>query len=52
MGHGAKDCEEISLKDRLKEEDDLPYSNALKDESTMMGKECFKFGLLAKKSVR
>lgn len=40
LGHEIKDCEMIPLADHMKEEDELPYSNALKAESVIRGKEC------------
>lgn len=41
-----KECEEIPLSDRMKDEDDLPYSNAVRVESKLIGKECYNFGLI------
>lgn len=52
MGHGVRECDHIPLDDRMKDEDDLPYSNALRAESTMLGKECFKFGVFSKKCMK
>lgn len=52
IGHGVKDYDLIPLNDRLKEEDDLSYSNALRAESTMLGKECFKFDLFSIRQMK
>lgn len=52
MGHGVKDCESIPLKDRMKEEDELTYSLALKAKSSMLGKECFQFGSASKRATK
>ncbi|MBA0625131.1 hypothetical protein Godav_010368 [Gossypium davidsonii] len=35
MGHGAKDYEEISVKDREEGVDEFPYSTTLREESTL-----------------
>ncbi|MBA0567180.1 hypothetical protein Golob_011936, partial [Gossypium lobatum] len=35
MGHGAKDCEEILVKDREEEVDEFPHSTTLREESTL-----------------
>ncbi|MBA0809479.1 hypothetical protein Gohar_025128, partial [Gossypium harknessii] len=35
MGHGAKDCEEISVKDSEEGIDEFPYSTTLREESTL-----------------
>lgn len=48
----AKKCEDIPLKDRMKEEDEIPYSIPLRAKSTMIGKESFKFELLSKKLMK
>lgn len=50
IGHGVQECNDISLSDRMKDEDNFPYSNSLRAESKMMGKECYKFGFLSQKS--
>ncbi|MBA0838138.1 hypothetical protein Goarm_010227 [Gossypium armourianum] len=44
MGHGAKDCEEISVKDSEDGINEFPYSTTLREESTLVGKECLQFG--------
>lgn len=43
MGHRVRDYD-LQLKGNPMEEEDMPYSNALKAESTQMGKEWVKFG--------
>lgn len=49
MGYGVRECDHIPSKDRMKEEDDQLYFNALRAETTMLGKECFKFGVFSRK---
>lgn len=51
MGHVAHECDSISLQDREKMIEELPYSVALRAESSMFGRECLKFGLSTKKSM-
>lgn len=43
MGLGVRDCDKQHKRNPL-EEEDMPYSNALKAETTLMGKEWMKFG--------
>ncbi|MBA0810504.1 hypothetical protein Gohar_002495, partial [Gossypium harknessii] len=50
--HGVKDCTEIPSGDRVKAEDDLPYSLALKAESSIIGKESLLFGSLMKRTMK
>ncbi|KAK5784980.1 hypothetical protein PVK06_039521 [Gossypium arboreum] len=50
-GHGVKDCMSISFEERVKTEDDLPYSIALKAESSIKGKESIWLGSLKKKTM-
>lgn len=52
VGHGVKECEDTPLKNRMKEEDEMPYSVALRVESTIIGNESFKFELLSKKLMK
>lgn len=52
MGHRVKECEDIPLADRMKDDDDLPYSNALLADYKLMGKEYYKFGLLPQKLMK
>ncbi|MBA0869116.1 hypothetical protein Goshw_023342, partial [Gossypium schwendimanii] len=50
--HGVKDCTEIPSGDRVKAKDDLPYSLALKAESSIIGKESLLFGSLMKRTMK
>ncbi|KAK5844657.1 hypothetical protein PVK06_000797 [Gossypium arboreum] len=50
-GHGVKDCMSISSEERVKTEDNLPYSIALKVESSIKGKKSIWLGSLKKKTM-
>lgn len=50
IGHGLIDCVFISSSEKDRMVDNFPYSNALKVESAIYGKESMKFGFLSKKS--
>ncbi|MBA0814319.1 hypothetical protein Gohar_020158 [Gossypium harknessii] len=52
LGHGVKDYTEIPSGDRVKVEDDLPYSLGLKAESSIIGKESLLFGSLMKRTMK
>lgn len=51
-GYGLKDCTEVPVEFRDLSEEDLPYSAALKAESTLLGKVNLKLGFNVKKSVK
>lgn len=52
MGHNVKDCDEILATKKDKPEDELPYSIALRAESTAVGRESMIFGNSAKTNLR
>ncbi|MBA0738486.1 hypothetical protein Gogos_011832 [Gossypium gossypioides] len=52
MGHGIKECTEVSNVIKHLLEDDLPYSVALKVESKLVGKVSQKLGVNLNKSMR
>ncbi|MBA0570070.1 hypothetical protein Golob_003757 [Gossypium lobatum] len=52
LGHGIKDYMVILSKDREKVEDDLPYSLALKAESSLLGRESLKLGISTKRTMK
>lgn len=41
MGHSIIGCDKEDVTSKLKDGDDKPYSNALRIESSLMGKESF-----------
>lgn len=52
MGHGIKDCLMLLEGDRGKAEDELPYSVALKAESSALGRKSLLLGSLQKKIIK
>ncbi|PPS04347.1 hypothetical protein GOBAR_AA16316 [Gossypium barbadense] len=52
MGNEIKECSETSPEDRIKVDDEHPFSIALKAKSSMVGKECLIFGSIQKKSMK
>ncbi|MBA0749087.1 hypothetical protein Gogos_003048 [Gossypium gossypioides] len=52
LGHGVKDYMVILSKDREKVVDDLPYSLALKAESSLLGRESLKLGFSTKRTMK
>lgn len=52
MRHRVQDCDRITEDIRAKGEDELPYSIALKAESTLIGKECLVFDAKSRKSMQ
>ncbi|MBA0632063.1 hypothetical protein Godav_000875, partial [Gossypium davidsonii] len=51
LGHGVKNYMAISSEDHKKAEDDLPYSLALKAESSLLRRESLKFSFSTKKTM-
>ncbi|MBA0628213.1 hypothetical protein Godav_022978 [Gossypium davidsonii] len=52
LGHGIKGYMVILSKDREKVKDDLPYSLALKAESSLLGRESLKLGFSTKRAMK
>ncbi|TYI74850.1 hypothetical protein E1A91_D07G233300v1, partial [Gossypium mustelinum] len=50
LGHGIHDCSEFTPAEKNKIKMDPPFSLALKEESTLVGRESLKFNALLKKS--
>lgn len=50
MGHGVKDCGEITVEEKEKPVSDFPYFVSLRVESQFVGKENFQINLLLKKA--
>lgn len=50
MGHEVVDFDVISQEDKTKGEDSFPYSNTLRVESKLSGKEIIQFGIASKLS--
>lgn len=52
MGHSLKECDFVSDEVKQLSEDDLPYSAAIKAESTILGKVNLKLANKGKKNLR
>lgn len=52
MGHSVQSCEKLPVQEKEKPMENFQFTNALREESSLFGREAFKLGFSSKKSMK